>query len=178
MNDKLAIYQQEIEAVKSLEELRSLEVRLLGKQGEVSGLMKDITKVPPEERKAFGQRVNALNEGVTQAVAKRREGLVGYLLMTEYMGYPLDKTSTQQFVWKVERLVIYSEAMTAELIMQFLASPMPAKEFLATLDPQVFVSAWYLDKAANWMRGLFHEGFDNPTPQHLSAAQCLIDYGE
>lgn len=57
----------------SLEELR---VQLLGKKGEITGLLKQLGGIPPEERAAFGQTVNALKQAAEGALAARREVLV------------------------------------------------------------------------------------------------------
>src|SRR5438876_26998 len=64
--------QAAITAAGSLPELQSVESRLLGRSGSVTALMKTIGTLPPEERPAFGQRVNRLKDELAGAVAARR----------------------------------------------------------------------------------------------------------
>jgi phenylalanyl-tRNA synthetase alpha chain len=66
MIDESAIAAQ-IAAATSLAELEEARVRLLGKKGEISALMRELGALPPAEKAAFGQRVNAL-----KAVAQGR----------------------------------------------------------------------------------------------------------
>ncbi len=52
--------------------LRDLEVRLLGKKGSVTDLLKGMKDVPPADRPAFGARVNEVRAAVEAAIAERR----------------------------------------------------------------------------------------------------------
>ena len=49
-----------IDEVRSSDELQSLRVNSLGKKGEVTALLKTLGSMPPDERKAAGECVNAL----------------------------------------------------------------------------------------------------------------------
>ena len=49
-----------IDTATDLPELEQVRVSALGKKGKISGLMSGLGKLPPEERKSFGQSVNAL----------------------------------------------------------------------------------------------------------------------
>lgn len=55
--------------------LRELEVRYLGKKGEVTALMQAMRDVAPADRPAFGQKVNALRDEVTRVIEARRSAL-------------------------------------------------------------------------------------------------------
>jgi len=58
--------------------LEQVRIAWLGrKAGRVTRLMKDIPTVPPEERAAFGQAVNALKRSVAQRLAERAKELQG-----------------------------------------------------------------------------------------------------
>ncbi|MCC6484241.1 MAG: phenylalanine--tRNA ligase subunit alpha [Armatimonadetes bacterium] len=59
----------------SLKELDQLEIQYLGRKGEVTQLLKQIGSLPPEDRAAFGQRVNAAKAEVAAAMEQRREEL-------------------------------------------------------------------------------------------------------
>jgi phenylalanyl-tRNA synthetase alpha chain len=58
-----------------LAELDTLRVGALGKNGSVTGLLKTLGKLPPDERRDFGQAVNALKEQVSQALDARKATL-------------------------------------------------------------------------------------------------------
>lgn len=69
------MFSEEIQKVSSLEELEKVRVKYLGKKGEVSVLLKKIGSLPPEERREFGSRVNALREKITESIAAKKEEL-------------------------------------------------------------------------------------------------------
>lgn len=72
------IEQLETELLKSLSEAKDLsaleQVRInaLGKKGQISGLMKGLGAMAPEERKSFGQQVNGLKQRVSEALNERK----------------------------------------------------------------------------------------------------------
>jgi phenylalanyl-tRNA synthetase alpha chain len=55
--------------------LYELQVRYLGKKGEVTGLSRSLGALPPADRKAFGERINALKQEVEAALAGRARAL-------------------------------------------------------------------------------------------------------
>ena len=65
----------EIGAADSETALEETRVRALGKKGVISGQMKGLGALPPEERKQAGQQLNALKDRVAKAISKRREEL-------------------------------------------------------------------------------------------------------
>ena len=69
---------QLLEAIAQAQDLASLEdlrVAALGKQGSVSGLLKTLGKMTPEERQSEGPRIHGLREAVTEALAARKDAL-------------------------------------------------------------------------------------------------------
>ena len=67
-----------LEAVAAASDLASLEevrVGALGKKGRVSALMQRLGSMPPEERRDFGQAVNAVKVAVSDALEAKRETL-------------------------------------------------------------------------------------------------------
>ncbi len=63
----------------SIEELKNLEKYFLGRKGKVSLLFKELKSVPKEERKSFGEAINALKEFLEKEIKlkiaeKEREG--------------------------------------------------------------------------------------------------------
>lgn len=64
-----------LDAVSNAPDLAALEdarVAALGKKGRIQELMKGLGAMPPEERKSFGQSVNALKDTVSDALNTRK----------------------------------------------------------------------------------------------------------
>ncbi len=62
----------DVQAASTLDALDQLRVRLLGKQGEVTALLKQLGGLPPEQRKAQGEQINRLRDALTEALSKRK----------------------------------------------------------------------------------------------------------
>lgn len=62
--------------VNSLQDLETLSVKYLGRNGEINALLKQISSVQESERKQFGQDVNTLKKEIEERVAKIRTSLV------------------------------------------------------------------------------------------------------
>lgn len=79
-----------IESVGDLDTLEGLRVEFLGKQGSISGLLKTLGKISPEERKLEGPRIHGLREAVTDALAARKQALEGAVLEARLAGETID----------------------------------------------------------------------------------------
>ncbi len=78
MSELETLEQEFIKAINQADTLQSLDdvrVSALGKKGKISGLMSGLGKLPPEERKSFGQSVNALKQSVASAIEEKKTGL-------------------------------------------------------------------------------------------------------
>ncbi len=64
-----------IAAAQDLEVVEGLRVAYLGKQGSVSGLLKTLGGMSPDERQVQGPRIHGLREAVTAALAERKAAL-------------------------------------------------------------------------------------------------------
>ena len=62
----------EIEQASSRAEIDGVRVAALGKKGRISALMQQIGNLAPEDRKTFGQTVNAIKQRVSDTLEKRR----------------------------------------------------------------------------------------------------------
>lgn len=69
--NKLGI--EQIEKAESVAELEELRVKLLGKKGTITELSKGMKDLSPEERPAFGQKVNEVRDSVTTALENKKE---------------------------------------------------------------------------------------------------------
>ena len=68
--------QRRIDAASDLDALDAVRIEWLGrKAGHITALMKSIPSVPPEERAAFGQAVNALKAAVIERLEARKAAL-------------------------------------------------------------------------------------------------------
>ncbi len=75
--------------LKGLEEVR---IAALGKKGRVPELMSQLGKLPPEERKGFGQLVNGLRDRVTAALEERKTALSAGALTEKLRAERIDIT--------------------------------------------------------------------------------------
>ena len=78
MNEQIVQLQQEFEeklaAVTAAADLEEIRIAFLGKNGSVTSLTKQMGKLSPEEKKAFGQQVNTLKNACTEKInAKQAE---------------------------------------------------------------------------------------------------------
>lgn len=72
--------------------LREIELKYLGKSGLISGLMREIGKLPAEERPTFGQKVNAARASVQEILDARIEALKGGELDAKFEAEKIDVT--------------------------------------------------------------------------------------
>ena len=74
------------------EALEALRVKYLGKKGELTGLLKQMGKLSPEERPVMGQVANEVREALTQALEERRQALAQTELERRLEAEALDVT--------------------------------------------------------------------------------------
>lgn len=67
--------QGEIEKCDDVKMLDEVRVKFLGKQGELTSILRNMKEVPPEERKTVGMLANGVREKVEEAIAKKGEKL-------------------------------------------------------------------------------------------------------
>jgi len=74
------------------EALEALRIAALGKQGEISSLMKTLGAMSPEERLEKAPRIQGLREGVTAALAARKAALESAALEAQLAAETVDLT--------------------------------------------------------------------------------------
>jgi phenylalanyl-tRNA synthetase alpha chain len=83
----------QIAATSDLAALEQVRIAALGRKGQVSDLMAELGKLPPDQRKAFGQAVNMVKTRVTEALEARKADLekaaLGQKLATEQVDITL-----------------------------------------------------------------------------------------
>jgi phenylalanyl-tRNA synthetase alpha chain len=72
--------------------LETIRVTALGKSGSVTGLLKTLGTLPPEERKGAGAAINALKDRVTEALSARKATLGAAALEARLVTEKLDVT--------------------------------------------------------------------------------------
>ncbi|MEI9850192.1 MAG: phenylalanine--tRNA ligase subunit alpha [Sphingomonas sp.] len=81
-----------IDAAAGLDALDAVRVHALGKTGAVTGLLKTLGGMTPEQRTAEGPRIHALRESVTAAIAARKTRLEATALDARLASETLDMT--------------------------------------------------------------------------------------
>ncbi|MGK6318929.1 phenylalanine--tRNA ligase subunit alpha [Sphingomonas sp. DT-204] len=76
----------------NLETIDHLRVQLLGKSGAVTGLLKTLGGMSPEQRQIEGPRIHALREAVTEAIGARKDVLERAALDARLASETLDMT--------------------------------------------------------------------------------------
>ncbi len=93
-----------VDAAASLPELEDARVRLLGKKGELTGLLKQLGGMAPDERARFGAHVNALKEEAQARLDSRRATLEARAEEAALAAGWLDVTAPAKDAHRVGRL--------------------------------------------------------------------------
>jgi phenylalanyl-tRNA synthetase alpha chain len=81
-----------IAAADTLDALETVRIAALGKAGSVSGLLKTLGGMTPEQRQVEGPRINGLREAVSAALADRKAALESAALDTKLVTERVDMT--------------------------------------------------------------------------------------
>ncbi len=81
-----------VDAAQAPEQLEDVEKTLLGRKGELAGLMRGVGDLPEEERAAFGEAVNQVKQELSQAVEARRAVFLDSALEGELSDENFDPT--------------------------------------------------------------------------------------
>src|SRR6187551_3418697 len=95
MDDLATIRNQALSAVEQAPDLGALDavrVAALGKKGSVTGLMKTLGTLAPEQRKEFGARVNQLKGEIEAALEARKSMLGASALAAKLVNEKVDVT--------------------------------------------------------------------------------------
>ncbi len=67
--------QEALSAARSEKDIEAVAVRFLGRKGALTGFLRNIAKLPPEERATAGKQANEAKKSLEVAVQQAREGL-------------------------------------------------------------------------------------------------------
>ncbi len=82
----MELWIKKIESSKSIEELESVRVELLGKKGVLTLEFAKMKDIPNEEKKSFAQNLNLQKEQVTNALDSKKE-LLEYQIAAKEMNF-------------------------------------------------------------------------------------------
>ena len=82
----------EISASDDLQQLDDLRVRYLGKKGEVTAQLKSLGSMESDQRRSFGQAVNAVRDALNLAITARRKDLESAALEQKLLSEKVDVT--------------------------------------------------------------------------------------
>jgi phenylalanyl-tRNA synthetase alpha chain len=82
----------ELAATSDANALENVKAQYVGKQGEISALLKQLATLPPEEKKTFGATVNQAKQAFEAALNARREALAAEKLAAQLASEALDIT--------------------------------------------------------------------------------------
>jgi phenylalanyl-tRNA synthetase alpha chain len=85
-------FEAELVAAANEQELRNKKAELLGKNGELTRLLKLMGKVPAEQKKAIGEQVNAVKNGVESCFERRLSELARAAREADLAAPPFDLT--------------------------------------------------------------------------------------
>ncbi|ACX51688.1 phenylalanyl-tRNA synthetase, alpha subunit [Ammonifex degensii KC4] len=90
-----ALFEEAKRAIAAAEDLAGLEavrVRFLGRKGELTGILRRVSQLPPEERPMVGRRANAVKEELERLLAQREEELKAQALAERLKAEAVDVT--------------------------------------------------------------------------------------
>ena len=94
--DNLQKLQQEaataIEKATTLDEIEGIRISQLGKKGVISIQLQGLGKLPPEERKEFGAKINAVKNEITSSIESKKQQLEATALDAKLEGEKIDVT--------------------------------------------------------------------------------------
>ncbi|MDD5330662.1 MAG: phenylalanine--tRNA ligase subunit alpha [Sulfuricella sp.] len=91
-DDILAEAQAAFAAIDNPAELEQAKARYLGKSGLLTEQLKQLGKMPPEQRREAGARINQVKDGIEQALKERREAIQERQLQQQLAQESLDVT--------------------------------------------------------------------------------------
>ena len=92
LDELISLAQADIDASSDLASLDLVRVRLLGKKGELTILLKQLGSLPKAERPAAGEAINQAKQALTDSLRKRRSELESQQLQGELDAAAVDVT--------------------------------------------------------------------------------------
>ena len=104
MNEKLdAILKNGLEEIEKCTDLKALDevrVKFLGKQGELTAILRNMKEIPPEERKNVGMKANTIREKLENALSEKTNKMEEEKLLADMVKEKIDITMPSKGVKK------------------------------------------------------------------------------
>ena len=104
MNEKLdAILKNGLEEIEKCTDLKALDevrVKFLGKQGELTAILRNMKEIPPEERKNVGMKANTIREKLENALSEKTNKMEEEKLLADMAKEKIDITMPSKGVKK------------------------------------------------------------------------------
>ena len=91
---------EEIEKCTDLKALDEVRVRFLGKQGELTAILRNMKEIPPEERKNVGMKANTIREKLENALSEKTNKMEEEKLLADMAKEKIDITMPSKGVKK------------------------------------------------------------------------------
>ena len=72
----------QVQSAKDVQELEAVRVRVLGKKGELTSVLRGLAELPDEQRRAMGARANQLKERFAEVIEARKQELAATALQS------------------------------------------------------------------------------------------------
>ncbi len=82
----------QVDKVKDLDDIEKIRIATLGKNGNVTSLMKKISTLPPEEKASFGKKVNELKLKIEEMLSEKAALLKAEMLKSKSLEKSTDMT--------------------------------------------------------------------------------------
>lgn len=104
MNEKLdAILKNGLDEIEKCTDLKALDevrVKFLGKQGELTAILRNMKEIPPEERKNVGMKANTIREKLENALSEKTNKMEEEKLLADMAKEKIDITMPSKGVKK------------------------------------------------------------------------------
>ena len=93
---------ENIKTAKNIDELESIRIKVLGRKGELTKILRTLGEIPPEKRAYLGKRANEIKNNIENALdswkIELKESNIDQLLKDEWIDVTLnEKSSTNRF---------------------------------------------------------------------------------
>lgn len=141
LNNKLAEALSKVSGVNDLQSLYDVKVAFAGKQGFLSEIMREMGKLPKEDKPAFGKEVNKVKEAFEQAYNQREETLKNQALLEKVKKDAVDVSLPGPQMFSGAKHPIY-------LVMEEVVSILSRLGYTVRSGPQI-EKDWYNFEALN-----------------------------
>lgn len=75
-DDTLSGLQKDLSSIKSLSDLENINIKYLGRNGIVNQLLQEMKKLPADQKKEHGQKINELKTAINRSIGTKKQTLI------------------------------------------------------------------------------------------------------